>query len=172
MLFRFDILFNFLVSLIRYFCDFFSYRFGFVLLLFVSLPPPGGIAIRCVCWCVCVCVCVFLCSFVNMCRGRISRKRLEIETHTMEPLYEMAYGKSNGHVMDDVTWSVAGGRRCTRLAEVEVSDCFSIVRPCQLPLKVSNGSNNCPHALYRSKFTAALRGFPATARLSRSLSFR
>jgi len=32
--------------------------------------------------------------------------------------------------------------------------------------KVPNETNNCPHTLYRSKFAAASRGFPATARLS------
>ena len=37
----------------------------------------------------------------------------------MDHQSEMAYGKSNGHVIDDVT-SVAGGRRCARLVEVSV----------------------------------------------------
>ena len=29
----------------------------------------------------------------------------------------MAYGKSNGHMLNDVTWPVAGGRHSARLAE-------------------------------------------------------
>jgi len=40
----------------------------------LSLPPPGGIAIRCV-WC----VCWFVCSFVNTFWGQISRKWLKME---------------------------------------------------------------------------------------------
>jgi len=61
------------------------------------LHPLGGIAIRRVCWCVCV--------FVNTCWIRISRKRLETRhSVTMEHFYyEMACGKSNGHMLDDVT---------------------------------------------------------------------
>jgi len=81
------------------------------------LPAPGTVA-RCVN--VCACVRMFVCSFVNMGWGRISRKWLEIEAwlHT-------AYGESNGNVTDDVRWPVAGGRRCARLAEIAVSDCLS-----------------------------------------------
>jgi len=33
----------------------------------------------------------------------------------------MAYGEPNGHMIDDVMWPIAGGRRCVRLAEVAVS---------------------------------------------------
>ena len=44
----------------------------------------------------CVRVCVIVRYHVL---GRISRKRLG----TMEHLQEMAYGESNGHVIDDVT---------------------------------------------------------------------
>jgi len=33
-------------------------------------------------------------------------------------------GIAIGHVIDDVTWSVECGWRCTRLAEVSLSDCF------------------------------------------------
>ena len=44
------------------------------------------------------------------------------------------------------------------------------VRQCQLPLQVSNETNNCLHTLYRSKFTAPSRGLPATARISSCLS--
>jgi len=36
----------------------------------------------------------------------------------------------------------------------------------QLPLRASNETNNCRHSPYRSKFTAASCGFPATARHS------
>ena len=34
----------------------------------------------------------------------------------MEHLYDMACGKSNGHVIDDVTLLVAGGQCCARLS--------------------------------------------------------
>ena len=60
------------------------------------LPLPGSIAIRHVCWCVC--------SFINMCWVRISWKRLETETRLQWSSY------SYGHVIDDVTWPIAGGR--------------------------------------------------------------
>ena len=37
----------------------------------------------------------------------------------------MAYGELNDHVIDDVTWPVAGGRRCARLSEVAPYERFS-----------------------------------------------
>ena len=43
---------------------------------------------------------------------------------------------------------------------------FTSLRPYQLPLKVSSETNNCLHTPYRSKFKAASRDFPATARYS------
>ena len=44
----------------------------------------------------------------------------------MDHQYKMAqaYDKSNGYVISDVTWSVAGGRRCARLAEVSFSSFY------------------------------------------------
>jgi len=38
----------------------------------------------------------------------------------------MVYDELNGHVMYDVTWPVAGGQRCTRLAEIADSDFFFV----------------------------------------------
>jgi len=38
----------------------------------------------------------------------------------------MAYGESNGHVIDDVTRSVASGRSCVRLTEVEPCERFLV----------------------------------------------
>jgi len=52
--------------------------------------------------------------------------------------------------------------------------CILSLRPYQLPLKlkISNETNNCVHTLYRRKFTATSRSFPATARLSCLLRYR
>jgi len=36
----------------------------------------------------------------------------------MDHQQEMAYGESVGHMINNVTWPVAGGRRCARLAKV------------------------------------------------------
>jgi len=59
----------------------------------------------------------------------------------------MAYEASTGHVIDDVTWPVAGGRRCAPLAEVAVSGCFSNLFIC-LALGLPANRSNVSICLY------------------------
>jgi len=75
----------------------------------LPISPPGGIAIRRVCWLVCLFVeslwwvCVFVNVFVNKCWGRITKTVGDTGSIAMDHQQEMAYGESNGHVTDDAT---------------------------------------------------------------------
>jgi len=62
-------------------------------------------------WCVRSLDCVFVRS---LCWGRISRKRLEKRLGFNGSQIKMAYGESNGHVIDDVALPVAGGQNCAQ----------------------------------------------------------